>query len=69
MLGLNFLKPALAHFPFHMQSREDNSGELFVIHHQLPIIESLISCVNMNWMALMVSVCIHILIFNVISPK
>ncbi|XP_047493219.1 LOW QUALITY PROTEIN: midasin-like [Penaeus chinensis] len=35
-------------------SREDNSGELFVIHHQLPTVESLISCVNMNWMALMV---------------
>ncbi|KAG7171260.1 Midasin-like 4, partial [Homarus americanus] len=35
-------------------SEEDSSGDLYMIHHQLPVLESLISSVNMNWMTLMV---------------
>ncbi|XP_071517971.1 midasin isoform X1 [Panulirus ornatus] len=35
-------------------SDEDSSGDLYLMHQQLPALESLISCVNMNWMALMV---------------
>ncbi|KAK8720293.1 hypothetical protein OTU49_013436 [Cherax quadricarinatus] len=35
-------------------SEEDNSGDLYMMHHQLPVLESLINCVSMNWMAIMV---------------
>ncbi|KAK7081093.1 AAA ATPase midasin [Halocaridina rubra] len=35
-------------------SEEDSSGDLYIMHHQLPILESLITCINMNWMALLV---------------
>ncbi|XP_045137299.1 midasin-like isoform X1 [Portunus trituberculatus] len=36
------------------RSEEDNTGDLYLMKNQLPVMESLIHCINMNWMALLV---------------
>ena len=36
------------------RSEEDNTGDLYLMKSQLPVMESLIHCINMNWMALLV---------------
>ncbi|KAK3879278.1 hypothetical protein Pcinc_016138 [Petrolisthes cinctipes] len=32
----------------------ERHGDLYLVSHQLPVLESLINCVNMNWMSLLV---------------
>ncbi|KAK8382570.1 hypothetical protein O3P69_015426 [Scylla paramamosain] len=36
------------------KSEEDNTGDLYLMKNQLPVMESLVHCINMNWMALLV---------------
>ncbi|XP_069167675.1 LOW QUALITY PROTEIN: midasin-like [Procambarus clarkii] len=35
-------------------SEDDDGEDLYVMHHQLPVMESLINCINMNWMSILV---------------
>lgn len=36
------------------KSEEDHTGDLYLMRNHLPFMESLIHCINMNWMALLV---------------
>ena len=55
--------------PIEGQGQREKSVAMEILHHSLEPLESLMKCVEMNWMAILVGIIKKILSYNPLTPQ